>query len=193
MPRTTTAQKLAELEKRIAEDEAAVEALERNMDGVSPSAASMFKAIDALTRVWQSLLEHEAALTTETIGHLRPEVKAQIEVNIKRASDDRVKLLYAVSTKDDDQIEEMLLILGEKWRKYVASDNGANAGENGVWPGLTIKPSKPQRTEWEDTADVAGDDDPVGDYKPRGGFFSTTIGKVVGAAGVVLALRWVLK
>lgn len=190
----TTAEKLAELEQRIFEDAAKVEALEHDLENVSPDVPVMFKALDALLRVWADLLEHEATLTTKEVGHLRPEVKAQIEVNIKRVSDDRVKLLYAVSTKDDDAIESMLLALNEKWRKYVKSDKGALAGEQGVWPGLTIKPSKPQRKEWEDTADVAGDDDALGEYKPKGGgFFSSTFGMIATGVGVVLAVRWVLK
>ncbi|MBL8969140.1 MAG: hypothetical protein JNK56_01080 [Myxococcales bacterium] len=71
--------------------------------------------------------------------------------------------------------------------------------ETGRWP-LTIKPSKPPRAdtanEWEQTAEVAGDDDVKREGRqPDAGqrFLKTTAGKVVAGGALVVLARWILR
>lgn len=186
-----TGEKIADIEKRLAEDEARLEGLHADMGDGDPSGRS----IDASTR------DRINAVFRAIDDVMQRAELMDLTQTRQRASESRTKLLYAVHTAQTAVAYHGLDLaqpdLQTMIRELAAAERAFNAwAETGTWP-LTISPNKPPRVEpaddWEKVAEIAGDDDPVGEYKPRGGFLSTTGGKIAAASAVVLALRWVMK
>lgn len=204
------ADKLKDLEKRLAEDRAKLEALqeamrrdavaaellELNLANLSPDLAAMLAWLEAEEAEWEA---YRAGNKLES-GSLD-----RISTNIVNASVDQAALLDVAETGDDDKIESLLRVLLEKRKRYLA-DRAQTAAPLAAW-GKTIRPSGPPRDEWEQAADINRgdhlmtevgdiDDDPVGEYKPKpAGDFTNLLGNlgVVPTIGLGVGLFFVVR
>ena len=194
--------KLADLEKRLAEDRAKLEALqekhrrdavaaellELNLANLSPDLAAMLAWLAAEEAEWEAYRAN---------NKLEPGSQDRISTNIVNASVDQAALLDVAETGDDDKIEGLLRVLLEKRKRYLA-DRAQTAAPLAAW-GKTIRPSGPPRDEWEQAAEVSDgsiDDDPVGEYKPKSvDFFGNLLGNlgVVPTIGLGVGLFFVVR
>ena len=140
--------KLADLEKRLAEDRAKLEALqekqrrdavaaellELNLANLSPDLAAMLAWLAAEEAEWEAYRAN---------NKLEPGSQDRISTNIVNASVDQAALLDVAETGDDDKIEGLLRVLLEKRKRYLA-DRAQTAAPLAAW-GKTIRPSGPPR------------------------------------------------